>query len=83
MTNRDKFDTMLGLEILKAMTGGDPSNGIDSDKIKQSINAIYGKKPTPADGAKAVKELYDAYVQVGFNEVQAFELLKLVLIVKR
>lgn len=37
------------------------------------------KKTTPAEGAKAAKELYDSYVNAGFNEVQAFELLKLVL----
>ena len=31
------------------------------------------------EGAKAAKKVYDSYVAVGFNEVQAFELLKLVL----
>lgn len=31
------------------------------------------------DGAKAAKKIYDSYVAAGFNEVQAFELLKLVL----
>lgn len=34
---------------------------------------------SPEDGAKAAKEIYDSYVKAGFNEVQAFELLKLVL----
>lgn len=34
---------------------------------------------TPEDGAKAAKKIYDSYVAAGFNEVQAFELLKLVL----
>lgn len=37
------------------------------------------KKTTPEEAAKAAKELYDSYVNAGFNEVQAFELLKLVL----
>lgn len=31
------------------------------------------------DGAKVAKKIYDSYVAAGFNEVQAFELLKLVL----
>lgn len=33
----------------------------------------------PKDGATAAKKIYDSYVKAGFNEVQAFELLKLVL----
>ena len=33
----------------------------------------------PEDGATAAKKIYDSYVKAGFNEVQAFELLKLVL----
>lgn len=37
------------------------------------------KATTPAEGAKAAKEIYDSYVAAGFNEVQAFELLKAVL----
>lgn len=37
------------------------------------------RKATPAEGAKAAKEIYNSYVTAGFNEVQAFELLKLVL----
>ena len=41
------------------------------------------QRTTPADGAKAAREIFDAYVAAGFNEVQAFELLKLVLTTKR
>lgn len=37
------------------------------------------RKATPAEGAKAAKEIYDSYVAAGFNKVQAFELLKAVL----
>lgn len=39
----------------------------------------HQRKTTPAEGAKAAKEIYDSYVAAGFNEVQAFELLKAVL----
>lgn len=37
------------------------------------------KKTTPAEGAEAAKEIYDSYIAAGFNEIQAFELLKAVL----
>lgn len=41
------------------------------------------QRTTPADGAKAAREIFDSYVAAGFNEGQAFELLKLVLTTKR
>ena len=41
------------------------------------------KKPTHQEGAKAAKEIYDSYIAVGFNETQAFELLKTVLTTRR
>ena len=41
--------------------------------------AVPKQNTPPEDGAKAAKEIYDSYVKAGFNEVQAFELLKLVL----
>ena len=41
------------------------------------------QRTTPADGATAAREIFDSYVAAGFNEVQAFELLKLVLTTKR
>ena len=41
------------------------------------------QRTTPADGAKAAREIFDSYVAAGVNEVQAFELLKLVLTTKR
>lgn len=63
--------------------------------VKQGISqsmAGGAKRPNPntppqrttlADGAKAAREIFDSYVAAGFNEVQAFELLKLVLTTKR
>ena len=48
--------------------------------IAEGMNPEASKQnATPEDGAKAAKEIYDSYVKAGFNEVQAFELLKLVL----
>lgn len=83
MARNDGLDALIGLGILGAMMDSDPAKGIDTDDAKRRFNERYGKKATPADGAKAAKELYDAYVEVGFNEVQAFELLKLVLSIRR
>jgi hypothetical protein len=61
-------------------------NTILSSAIKQSMTQNI-KKPNPdakkkesvADGAKALKQLYDAYVEVGFSDTQAFDLLKTIL----
>lgn len=83
MARMDGLDALVGLGILGAMMDSDPAKGVDTDAMKHHMNEKYGKKTTPAEGAKAAKELYDTYVQVGFNEVQAFELLKLVLTMKR
>lgn len=41
------------------------------------------KKPSHQEGAKAAKEIYDSYVEAGFTDTQAFELLKTVLTTKR
>lgn len=83
MARNDGLDALIGLGILGAMMDSDPVKGVDTDEAKRRFNERYGRKTTPADGAKAAKELYDAYVEVGFNEVQAFELLKLVLSIRR
>ena len=47
--------------------------------MKKPNPAVPKQNTPPEDGAKAAKEIYDSYVKAGFNEVQAFELLKLVL----
>ena len=47
---------------------------------KPDVTPAAPKQNTPPeDGATAAKKIYDSYVKAGFNEVQAFELLKLVL----
>lgn len=61
-------------------------NTILSSAIKQGM-AQSTKKPNPeankkvpvAESAKLAKQLYDSYIEAGFNETQAFELLKLML----
>ena len=90
MARNDGMDALLSLGLLGALLANDNTQGMDKDVFEQRLRAsgrspiqTTEKKITPADGAKSAKELYDAYVQVGFNEVQAFELLKLVLTTRR
>ena len=80
----DALGALVGLGVLGSILDGVS----DADAIrrmtassKTPIHAQeqYQRKTTPAEGAKAAKEIYDSYVAAGFNEVQAFELLKAVL----
>ena len=83
MARNDGLDALIGLGILGAMMDSAPVKGVDTDTAKRHFNEKYGRKTTPADGAKAAKELYAAYIEVGFNEVQAFALLELVLSIRK
>lgn len=81
------MDALVGMGILGAMLeAGAKENNIDrmkkmTESGRSPITAPQ-KKISPADGAKAAKEIFDSYIAAGFNEVQAFELLKLVLTTK-
>ena len=44
---------------------------IDVSKVKEQIT-----QKTIDESATQIKKIYDAFVKVGFNEVQAFELVK-------
>lgn len=46
---------------------------------RQNPNIAQQQNTTLEKDAEAAKKLYDYYVAAGFNEIQAFELLKLVL----
>lgn len=61
-----KFLMMLGLEDA-AKTKGD----VDISKVKEQMT-----QKSIDEGAVAIKKMYDAFVKAGFNEVQAFELVK-------
>jgi len=52
------------------------------EKPKESIFSFDIEKEAKKS-ASITKQLYDAYVEVGFNEVQAFELVKGILTAKR
>lgn len=88
--NDNNLDALLGLGILGAMIQADKearkSGSSDPDAMKKRLNAVYGANSSPEmkkemlkRGAESAKAIYDSYVDAGFNEVQAFELLKIVL----
>lgn len=65
----DALSALIGLGILGQMT-----------PEQKNMNVSGGiRKPSYQEGANAAKAIYDSYVEAGFNEVQAFELLKLTL----
>ena len=70
-------DELFGAILASAITEG--MNTANSRSMKNPHPAAPKQNTPPEDGAKAAKEIYDSYVKAGFNEVQAFELLKLVL----
>lgn len=70
-------DDLFGAILASAITEG--MNTAGSRSMKKPNPAVPKQDTTPEDDAKAAKKIYDSYVAAGFNEVQAFELLKLVL----
>lgn len=80
----DALGALVGLGVLGSILDGVS----DADAIRRMTasgktpihtQGQHQRKTTPAEGAKAAKEIYDSYVAEGFSEVQAFELLKAVL----
>ena len=65
----EMFDAIIASAIMGSVAPG----------MKKPNPDAGAKKPSHQEGAKAAKKIYDSYVKAGFNEVQAFELLKLVL----
>ena len=70
-------DELFGAILASAITEG--MNTASNRSMKKPDTVAPKQDTSPEDGAKAAKEIYDSYVKAGFNEVQAFELLKLVL----
>ena len=73
-------DEVFDLMVTSAVKQGIHQSMAGGTKRPNPNMAAQQKKTTPEEGAK---ELYDSYVNAGFNEVQAFELLKTVLTTKR
>lgn len=84
----DALGALLGLGIMGAMLNSD---GKGMPNFTESM--MKGNKPEnpfkidPVDMAKksasTAKQLYDAYVEVGFTQEQAFELVKGILTTKK
>jgi hypothetical protein len=70
-------DDLFGAILASAIAEG--MNSANNRTMKKPNPEASKRNTTPEDGAKAAKKIYDSYVAAGFNEVQAFELLKLVL----
>ena len=71
-------DELFGAILASAITEG--MNTANNRSMKKNPHPVAPKQDvSPEDGATASKKIYDSYVKAGFNEVQAFELLKLVL----
>ena len=70
-------DAVFNAILESAFTGAVVTN---MKNAKSDVTPVAPKQDVPPeDGATAAKKIYDSYVKAGFNEVQAFELLKLVL----
>lgn len=67
------FSAILASAITEGMSTAGKRGGM------KKPNAAESKPIMPEEGANAAKKIYDSYVKAGFNETQAFELLKLVL----
>lgn len=71
-------DELFGAILASAITEG--MNTANNRSMKKNPHPVAPKQDvSPEYGATAAKKIYDSYVKAGFNEVQAFELLKLVL----
>lgn len=83
----DALGALLGLGLLGAALEGDDKTPpfiremMKNEGMKASDKSPFGTLPKadPIDGAKKIKAIYDAYVEVGFTDVQAFELVKVVM----
>ena len=65
-----KLLMMSGLEDLAKASKKDLKT-VDVSKVKEQLT-----QKSIDEGASQIKKMYDAFVVVGFNEVQAFELVK-------
>lgn len=70
-------DELFGAILASAITEG--MNTASNRSMKNPHPVAPKQDVPPEDGATAAKKIYDSYVKAGFNEIQVFELLKLVL----
>lgn len=76
----DALGALLGLGLLGAMAEDSSKEDVpkfirdmQSQRSASDKSSVYPQKPkpSPAEGAKAAKELCNAYAQVGFTDEQA------------
>ena len=61
MARNDELDALIGLGLLGAMMNNNSREKTDMDAVRRHFNEKCDRKITPAEGAKAAKELYDSY----------------------
>jgi len=76
---------LVAFKILKNyLDSGNPKQLDELAKMcEEGRKHLQTPKESLKNAAKAARMIFDSYVGAGFNEVQAFELLKLVLTAKR
>ena len=85
----DALGALLGLGIMGAILDsnekGTPDIGDVLKKAKQGQPNPFNADPAAMakKSASTAKQLYDAYVDVGFTQAQAFELVKGILTAKK
>ena len=67
----DELMKLLMLSGLEDIAKSAPKEKVDISKVKERMT-----QKSIDEGATQIKKMYDAFVKVGFNEVQAFELIK-------
>ena len=82
MVRNDEMDALAALMGL-GMLGSMISNNQGEGKHSTPGSSNTPKKVVLRENAKTMKELHDAYIEVGFTDEQAFELVKTVLSTKR
>lgn len=82
----EALGALLGLGIVGAMLDSDKKPGFEDvmRKAKQGQPNPFNADPAAMakKSASTAKQLYDAYVEAGFTENQAFELVKGILTAK-
>lgn len=66
-----KLLMMSGLEDIAKSASKENLKNVDISKVKEQMT-----QKSIDNAATQIKAMYDAFVKAGFNEVQAFELVK-------
>jgi uncharacterized protein with von Willebrand factor type A (vWA) domain len=66
-----KLMVASGLKDFEKQMSNDNVKKVDISKIKEQMS-----QKAIDEAASQIKKMYDAFVKAGFNEVQAFELIK-------